>query len=63
MKVAFASIELVLDFPTMESAKSYEDKARKKGWYIERPVYENGGGELPYSLVVRRPYKDYNAGW
>lgn len=65
MKVVFAHINKLIDFPTYESAIKYEKKAREKGYYIEKPVYHNGkaDNDNPYSIVVLQPISGYYSGF
>lgn len=61
MTIAFAHIELVIDFTTREEAEEYKAKHSGKGWHFENIEYND---QIEgYTMIVRRPYRDYLPGW
>ena len=62
-RVAFAHIEQVVDFTTREEAEKFEVESRNKGYYIVWGTHEVKMDELYYSVVIRKPYQNYNTGW
>lgn len=61
MRIAFASISLIIDFDSKEEAEQYKlDNFGKHWWFGE--IVEMDKGSY-YCMEVRRPYKDYNCGW
>lgn len=61
MTIAFAHIELVIDFTTREEAEAYKAKHSGKGWHFEKIEYNDQIDG--YTMIVRRPYRDYLPGW
>lgn len=77
-KVAFAWISMWIDFSTIEEAIKYIKDNNAKGWRFEQVnesdfyknpysnpecyIGENGNDELPYTVKVEKPYKNYNMG-
>lgn len=59
MNIAFAYTTLYIDFDTMEDLYKYKKKNMYKGWRF-KDEYINGDF---FTLIVERPYKDYNTGW
>jgi hypothetical protein len=62
-RVTFASIELTIDFASMEDAIEYKRANQGKGWLFMEPYLLHGGDEFEASMTVRRPYKGYTPGW
>jgi hypothetical protein len=63
-RVAFASIELTIDFASLEDAIEYKRANQGKGWFFMEPYLLDGGDEqFKASMTVKRPYNDYNTGW
>ena len=61
MKIAFANVEFVIDFETLEEAEAYKEKNEGKHWFFESiERNEQMGG---WTMTVRRPYKYYLPGW
>lgn len=71
-KVVFANVEFTLDFTSKEEAIKYVRDNQGKGWFFE-PISpdENGYDKFVYkqrdedswTVIVRKPYKNYYAGW
>lgn len=62
-RVTFASIELVIDFASMEDAIEYKRANQGKGWFFMEPYLLDEGDEFKVSMIVKRPYNGYNTGW
>lgn len=62
-RVAFASIEFVIDFDTEEEARKYYIKNQGKGWWFDGEPKCLDDAEGSWSITVRKPYKKYNPGW
>lgn len=62
-RVAFASIELTMDFASMEDAIEYKRANQGKGWLFMKPYLLDEGDEFKASMTVRRPYNGYTPGW
>ena len=63
-RVAFASIELMIDFASLEDAIEYKRANQGKGWLFMEPYLLHGGDEqFEASMTVRRPYNGYTPGW
>ena len=62
-KVAFASVELTIDFTSVYEAMAYKETNRGKGWLFQKPYINNNGNGFMVSMVVKRPYNKYNPGW
>ena len=62
-KVAFAHVEYVYDFDTKEEADRFIKEAPKgwNGWYFVTKEPEDNGDV--WTVVVKKPYKNYNPGW
>lgn len=74
-KVAFAWVTKWVDFSTYEEAKAYakeccdkdffmwdSEKSNWTRWDIPSVIYENGNTEMPYTIRVMTPYKNYEIG-
>jgi hypothetical protein len=62
-RVAFASIELTMDFKSMEEAIAYKEAHQGKGWLFRKPYLIDSSDEFKASMTVKRPYNNYNTGW
>jgi hypothetical protein len=62
-KVAFASIELVMDFVSMEDAMRYREANKGKGWLFQKPCPIDSCEGFAVSMTIRKPYNRYNKGW
>jgi hypothetical protein len=62
-RVAFASIELTMDFASLEEAIEYKRANQGKGWFFMEayPIDESEG--FAVSMTVKRPYNGYTTGW
>lgn len=60
MKIAFASISMILDFDSEEKAENYKKKNMGKGWWFSEITYLSNN---IWTMEVRKPYKKYNKGW
>ena len=62
-RVAFASVELTIDFTSFYGAMRYKETHQGKGWLFMKPYINNNGDGFMVSMVVKRPYNKYNPGW
>lgn len=62
-RVVFAHVEYVYDFDTKEEADRFIKEAPKgcRGWYFVTEEPEDDGDV--WTVVVDKPYKNYNPGW
>ena len=62
-RVAFASIELTMDFASLEDAIEYKRANQGKGWLFRKPYSIDSGDGFVVCMIVKKPYRDYNPGW
>ena len=62
-RIAFAHVELVMDFTSVYEAMAYKETNRGKGWLFKKPYLIDSGDGFKVSMTVKRPYKNYNPGW
>ena len=62
-RVAFASIELTMDFASLEGAIEYKRANQRKGWFFMEPYLNDSGDGFEVSMTVKRPYCGYTTGW
>ena len=62
-KIAFASVELTLDFTSFYEAMLYKAANSGKGWFFMKPYINSNDNGFMVSMVVKRPYNKYNPGW
>ena len=62
-RITFASIELTMDFASLEDAIEYKKANRGKGWFFMNPYLNDSGDGFAVSMTVKRPYNGYTPGW
>jgi hypothetical protein len=62
-RVAFASVELTIDFKSMEDAMKYKAANQGKGWLFMEAYPIDSCEGFAVSMTIRKPYKNYNPGW
>ncbi len=60
-KIAFANINLIIDFSTKEEAEKYKKDNRGKGWWFGEIEYNSPINM--WTMEVRKPYGNYHCGF